>query len=354
MKLKRYMTIGAILALLGLFWCLFRGKHEPVREASAQQEEAPAVQSPNQHPEAEPAAVSPPPTAPSTVSSGLRPSQPVQWDTTNAYEQALLASWQAPIEFYGKVVDENTNAVAGADVRFGWTDITNENGSTSMTISDGAGLFSLQGKHGRSLTVWVSKAGYYAAKGGQKTFLYALASERFSPDPASPVIFFLKKKGPLEALHVVNRSYRIPRDGTPVRIDLETGKSATGESGGDLTIRCWTADAGKRRGEKYHWRCQLNIPDGGLTLSDKEFDFVAPETGYVTSTEITMPADRPDWKNDVDLRFFFRLHDGRYGRMTFSMIAGGDHFCLVESFLNPSGSRNLESDTERNVRSPSQ
>jgi hypothetical protein len=353
MKLKHYMTIGAVLALVVLFWSLFRGKHEQARETPAQPEEAPAMENASSRPEAEPpAASSPVPRA--SASSASVPNQPAQQDATKAYEQAALAEWQTPIEFYGKVVDENTNAVAGANVRFSWTDITNENASTARTISDETGLFSLRGKHGRSLTVWVNKAGYYAAQGGQKTFLYTLASEKFAPDSTSPVIFFLKKKGQLEALRVVNRSYKIPRDGTPVRIDLETGKSVTGDSGGDLTVRCWTEDAGKRRGEKYDWRCQVDIPGGGLVISDRELDFVAPENGYVASTEITMPADRPDWKNDVDLKFFYRLRDGRYGRMAFSMIAGGDHFCLVDSFLNPSGSRNLESDPQRAVQSASQ
>jgi hypothetical protein len=37
-----------------------------------------------------------------------------------------------------------------------------------------------------------------------------------------------------------------------------------------------------------------------------------------------------------------QVADGRYGRMTFSMIAGGQHFCMIDSVLNPSGSRNLE------------
>jgi len=95
----------------------------------------------------------------------------------------------------------------------------------------------------------------------------------------------------------------------------------------------------------------VSVPDGGLILTDKELDFVAPENGYRASAEITMPADRPNWKDDVDLKFFYRLRDGRYGRMTFSMIAGGDHFCLIESFLNPSGSRNLELDPRRAVQS---
>jgi hypothetical protein len=92
----------------------------------------------------------------------------------------------------------------------------------------------------------------------------------------------------------------------------------------------------------FSWHCLVRIPGGGLVLSDKEFDFEAPESGYVPSTEIKMPAHRQDWQDDVDLKFFYRLADGHYGKMTFSMIAGGRHFCMIDSVLNPSGSPNLQ------------
>lgn len=273
------------------------------------------------------------------------PSSATNQEVPNSTEGVLSHAydeWRTPISFYGKVVDENTNPVAGAEIHFVWTDLSQSGSSERTTTSDHNGLFSLQDVTGKALSVQVSKQGYYAYKNYPVGFFYAGENENFVPDPASPVVFRLKKMGQLQALHNLKKSYKIPRDGTPLRIDLETGKSATGEAGGALTIRCWTADAGKRRGERYDWHCQLNIPEGGLVLSDKEFDFEAPETGYVASTEITMPADRPDWKNDVDLKLFYRLHDGRYGRMIFSMIAGGQHFCMIDSVLNPTGSRNLE------------
>ena len=139
----------------------------------------------------------------------------------------------------------------------------------------------------------------------------------------------------------MRQNYRVARDGTPLAIDLTNGKATTGGSD-NLVVQCWTDDQGKLSGQKYDWHCRVTIPGGGLVLSDEEFPFSAPESGYAPSTEIEMLAARPDWKNDVDLKFFFRLSDGRYGRMTFSMIAGGQHFCMIDSLLNPTGFRNLE------------
>jgi hypothetical protein len=88
--------------------------------------------------------------------------------------------------------------------------------------------------------------------------------------------------------------------------------------------------------------CIVTIPGGGLVPEDEEFPFLAPDTGYQPSAEINMPADQNGWQNDVDLNFYYQLADGNYGRMTFSMIAGGQHFFMINSVLNPSGSQNLE------------
>ena len=261
---------------------------------------------------------------------------------SNSIDPRILAAWQVPIEFYGKVLDENTNPVAGVNIHFRWSEKPADDGmKTSDTQSDSDGLFSLHGEKGRSLTVWFSKDGYHSSNKGQQTFLYALGQDIYSPDPQNPAIFYLYRKAKAEPLISVKQNYRIPRDGTPVAIDLTTGKDTTGETG-NMVVQCWTDDQGKSAGQKYDWRCLVTIPGGGLVLSDKEFDFQAPDKGYVSSTEIKMTADRQDWKDDVDIKFFYQLPDGRYGRMTFSMIAGGHHFCMIESVLNPSGSPNLE------------
>jgi hypothetical protein len=134
---------------------------------------------------------------------------------------------------------------------------------------------------------------------------------------------------------------RIPRDGTPVSFNLATGATSTGETG-NFVVSCWTEDQGKRSGEKYDWHCSITLPGGGMVQTEEEFPFLAPEVDYKPAIEINMPADRAGWKSDVDLKFFYRLADGGYGRMTFSMIAGGQHFCMIDSILNPTGSRKLE------------
>ncbi|HEY1717386.1 MAG TPA: carboxypeptidase-like regulatory domain-containing protein [Verrucomicrobiae bacterium] len=261
---------------------------------------------------------------------------------TEEQRRQFIANWQAPIDFYGQVVDENTNPVEGASVQFEWDESpTVDVPKTASRKSDVTGLFSLEGERGRVLNVLISKEGYYSSRKDKTSYMYALTDNKFSPSALNPVIFHLLKKGTGENLIAVKQNYRVPRDGTPLGIDLTTGKAITGGTG-NLVVQCWTNDQGKRSGQKYDWHCLITIPGGGLVLSDEEFPFSAPENGYISTNEIVMPADFPHWKNDVDLKFYYQLPNGNYGRMTFSMIAGGQHFCMIDSVLNPTDSRNLE------------
>src|SRR6266478_5661479 len=79
----------------------------------------------------------------------------------NAATSRLLEAWQSPIDFYGKVLDKNSNAVPGASVRFTWSENPLDDGQkSSATESDREGLFLLRGKRGASLEIWVAKEGY--------------------------------------------------------------------------------------------------------------------------------------------------------------------------------------------------
>jgi len=265
--------------------------------------------------------------------------------TEDAREQAKN-EWRTPIEFYGKVVDENTNPVANEDIHFVWTDLSPQGTTEKQTLSDENGLFLLRNVTGKALGVQVSKMGYYAYKTFPVGFFYAGENQNFVPDAANPIIFRLKKKGTAERLihlHAAmggGKGFRIPRDGTPLEISLTTGK-AVPVGQGDLRVECWTDDTGKRSGQKYNWKCRITVPNGSILQSSNELDFEAPVGGYQPEDEIDMPANREaDWGDSAKRRYFLKLADGNYARMSFEMIAGGDHFFEIESFLNPSGSRN--------------
>ena len=208
-------------------------------------------------------------------------------------EQRVLAHWQRPIDFYGKVVDENTNPVAGASISFAWSETPTEEGEQrTNTQTDAEGLFSLQGKYGPSLEVWVSKQGYYSSHNGQWGFSYAHSNEKYAPDSLNPVIFLLHKKGQGTELITSdngmrpNVAIRVPKDNTPMRMDFfQKQASATGQLEISQSKPPWQGAT--------NWSFRLSIPDGGLVENQDEFQFEAPEVGYQPTVEYDFTKAKP-------------------------------------------------------------
>jgi len=57
--------------------------------------------------------------------------------------------------------------------------------------------------------------------------------------------------------------------------------------------------------------------------------FLAPESGYQPSFQISRQINDPDWTGQE------KQANGTYARIRFEMVAGGDHFFQLESFPNP-------------------
>jgi hypothetical protein len=265
---------------------------------------------------------------------------------TNPYAGMVLALWQAPIEFYGKVVDENSNAVVGAQVSFHWMEIPANDGSRSSNVESGSdGLFSLRGAMGPSLTVSVNKNGYYTSRSTPDGFSYSLENDTFHPDPQNPVIYYLRQKGKGESLitasfpTVMGQIAQLKHDGTQVELDLFKGAQVPAGNG-QLKLEFWR-EITNRNANIFDWKCQLTIPGGGLVETPEEFAFQAPEGGYQTSIVIDMPATNQNWKGEIRSKYYIQLPVGKYGQIDFYLLPYNGVF-TVQSAINPSGSRNLE------------
>lgn len=264
--------------------------------------------------------------------------------------------WRTPIEFYGKVVDEKTNPIANAEIHFVWTDLSIKGNSDKQTTSDTNGLFTLTKVSGKNLIVQASKEGYDAYNPSGAGFNYAGDNQNFIPNSSAPIVFKLRKKGVADPLIVVRGSMRwgktfaIPKDGTPTEISLMTGKVVSATQG-DLRVECRTNDTDKKPDGKYNWNCRLTVPGGGLVESTNSFDFEAPLEDYQTSESISMSAsDQAGWSSRIEKKYFLKLANGNYARITFAMFTEGDHFFKIESYLNPSSSRNLEFDPKKMIQ----
>lgn len=321
MKNKTKM-IGLAAVLLApamfLFWPPGRNKVLKDRVEAAHQDSGPPSQQ-----------LSPP-----TAGTATPPPNPMQ---------ALL---QTPFEFYGSVLDQDGKPVPAAKVSASVLDNMMK-GTPLSTTSDAGGKFMIKSK-GMSLHVLVEKSGYYFVdKGGvlkpsSQGFDFGLDNGRgiYKSDAGKPVIFNLRQPVHPVALDQLRGQTKVPRDGSPILI------SPSKTSHIALQISCRTMeDDTQPPNAPYDWRCELVVEGGDIQEAKDEHSFVAPESGYASSAVIDMPKtlDAKTWNSRSNKTYWMRFSDGTFGKISFMMIARGDHFAVVNGFRNPSpNDRNLE------------
>ena len=258
--------------------------------------------------------------------------------------------FSAPIEFYGRVMDQHREPVADAEVEFGAANHFMASSTKYWTRSDGDGYFSITGIQGAALNVYISKDGYDTLKGqSDQSFGYGMGpdSNRKSPPKKSePAIFVLRKMAvPERLVRISSRQYEVSKDGTPMEVNLETGK-AVAAGKGHLRVECWLNDQAEDDQHRFDWKCRISVPGGGLVERDPQFAFEAPEDGYRPAEEIIVRADnlQQPWSSEEDREYFLKLADGKYARLQLSVHVGSYTMIVLESYFNPSGSRNLEYD----------
>lgn len=116
-------------------------------------------------------------------------------------------SWNVPIRFFGKVIDDSGNAVSEAEIVFDFAGWSSEEKPDVHKKSENDGLFSLTGGQGTGLFVSVSKEGYYTLKSQNRHFEYGdpSSTDFHQPNAARPVVFQLRKKGKGEPLIAIEK-----------------------------------------------------------------------------------------------------------------------------------------------------
>jgi hypothetical protein len=261
------------------------------------------------------------------------------------------AAFSAPISFYGRVVDQFGKPVPGAKVYYSAADQYFGKSSKYEGGADANGVFSITGIKGAGLYVEVSKPGYdRIAEKSYGSFGYGVPTSNPRPSKNDPAMFILRKKDEGEPLITIDRDFIIPMDGRTVAVSLRSGKSVSAGDG-DLLIECWADDQNRDDRGHYDWHFRLTIPGGGLVHRDSgSITFDAPLDGYEPFKDFQMPKNALRWKDSFDENFFVNVRDGTYARLRFRITTGGDHFASVTSYLNPSGSRNLEFDAAKQIK----
>lgn len=262
--------------------------------------------------------------------------------------QQLVQEKNVPLDFYGKVVDQNDRPVPDVKVKLNvrqWyvQSLDNLNAEGRSIVyekrSDADGFFNLSEGTGDALTVEsVEKEGYQLSAKTSRS--YGAAT-----DPGSPVVFKMWKQGPKEPLVTGQKVFGIIPDGRVYTLDLLQGKKVEGDRAeGDLRISIVRpADATPR--SKYQWSYKLEGVHGGLVETDDEFMYLAPESGYESKFAINLVPTDEAWTPLARKQFFFRSRDGQiFGRMQVEVNAiYNDKSALEVNYaVNPSGSRNLQ------------
>ncbi len=269
-------------------------------------------------------------------------------------ELELQRLTNSKITFFGRVVDEQNNPVAGAQTIYTVHNLDlRGNPPVRGPVADSDGRFEIR-TQGPSISVKVQHPDYYQAPRAELTFEYASIQGTGGPLPTlgSPAQFILQKKGIApDIIHHARLEARLPPNGSPVALDLRKGVHAHSPEAIVLSLIAQKGNLTPNEFHPFDWILRLEVRGGGLSERTNPLDFVPPETGYQSSITISMPvAGEKHWSSEIEKRFFVLFPTTRYARINLRLHADTG-LCVVESFLNPTpGSRNLEFDPAKQIK----
>lgn len=272
--------------------------------------------------------------------------------------EALLDSYKNPIVLYGKVVDQHGEPVPEATVEiFVHSEYFSEkSGTDAVLTTDEKGHFSISGLTGSSIGASAMKDGYLripplSSRSSSARLSYGRGDggtgDRHA-DPSNPIVLELLKVGPFEPMiHVAKKRWKLPLDGTPRKIALD---SEEGQGSHEIEVRFssnWNQLPmdNEINSKLFEWSFEIRVPGGGLAWDRSDLEFEAPAAGYEESIRYEYSATMPreEWKRVLQGRYFVKFADDTYGRIQFSIDGGSDRIPLyMESWLSSKpGSRNL-------------
>lgn len=262
----------------------------------------------------------------------------------------------ASIKFYGKVIDQEGVPVQGAKVKIGAADRFWADGTDYFRESDAEGLFSIQGIKGAGIYVSAEKEGYYRTEKSNGRFGYGMPSGQEPHDePDDPAIFVLHKQGQCEPLiyweipkTTYGRSWVQVPNGGSISVDLKSGDIGRNTPHSILISQSNTKVERENARNPYDWNFEVKVPGGGILLKEGKFNFQAPENGYAETFSKSFSKEEEEWADSFIKEYFIRFADGTYARVHLDMST--HQFIIRSSYLNPSGSRNLEYDPSKRIK----
>lgn len=263
--------------------------------------------------------------------------------------------WRTPIIFFGRVFDESNQPVAAVHVSYGANSaneqLTEEVRNEGVVTSDARGMFKISGIRGRSFVLELSHPAYYASSSNPPGFDYAgeLNNGSGVPDTEDKaMVFYMHHKGNPTAL--IERRGGLHKSADGATMDFPLRGKTRAEIIGQLQVQGWKGEPDPQSGH-YDWKVKITMPGGGVLESTNEFAFVAPETGYQQTLEVSESKDDPNWKASTGKTLFFKLPN-YFARGQANIDLFHDLYFSMQYFVNPDGSTNLENDPNQPFHEP--
>lgn len=268
--------------------------------------------------------------------------------------------WKVPIEFFGKVLDDQNQPVANAEIKYSWSGTAEKYGGDGVehrTLkSDSRGEFVISGIEGKGMTVYVSKDGYYRRSESNGWFEYAGFWEPtfIEPDRNKPVIFHLVKRPLAEPTYRIGERILMPPPSWVSHIDL-LAKPAETSSGGDMTVRI-VRPPNPGYQNLHDWELKIEGNGGAeFVESEEEFMLHAPDEGYRSA--ITKNYKQVRGGSIETIKFYVRNKARKlYAAVSLEVTAyypmiNVDKACIIiTATVNPNDSPNVEYDPAKNIR----
>jgi hypothetical protein len=276
-------------------------------------------------------------------------------------QQDPLYQWRTPIEFFGKVVDQDGHPIPAATAKVSWSGTAEKYGGDGVghrtLTSDSNGLFELTGVQGKGIDVRVSKDGYHVPQtSNMQGFEYAGFWEPtfIEPDKKRPVIFTLVKRLEAEPTYRIGKRLFLKPPALETSLDLLSEAVQT-SSPADIKVR-FTRPPDANYEKRFDWSVTIEGENGAeLAVSTEEFMLRAPADGYVP--KIVREYKQAPGNQREDIHFYVRSVSRKlFAAVEFEMApyrsfdGSEPASIIVSATVNPNNSPNVEYDPEKDIR----
>jgi hypothetical protein len=357
MKIRSFIIWFIVIVAVLIALALWHGKKQPLEKPLAGSTTVNAASSADSVPSA-PVNASvytnmPPAEGASSATTVTNQSKsPLPQDKVTVLKEILQAN-DVDIVFYGRLEDQFGSAIGNTTINFSvrYENMSDRGVQRGRVVADGNGFFKIAGYRGQDISIVPEKAGYTPLEmkgiGNYSPVLYP-EDQRAHPDPNNPIVIKMWKLQGGEHLVHFQTETRVPLDGATTTFDLQTGQRV--QNGGDLTISVKTTPTPNIR-ERYDWQVNIQSVNGGLISSSEDFAqmFQAPESSYEPEFSMDYQRDVKPWTTTFNGVFYFTSRNqGCYGKIGLEVLSDvvkdGTIPVILNCYLNPAGSRNLEID----------